>query len=214
MSKIADELLRLRHDSSHSSRDRSAPPGFGLDGELVARFVSGGLDQQGKATLADEVARVLPFHYALSNTPTEELAQVVAYLGGQRKLMGWLDRYPGLPRLAARLYVLMGLLDRYSADPAVVTALRESRERTPCPPGLEGCLVPDTDAETLAGVAYKIEELFGDGERKKAVDLALATLAWLQEAAPRAERLDAGLGDMDEVLGHAKRDIQEAAAEG
>ncbi|MET7289269.1 hypothetical protein [Streptomyces sp. NPDC005573] len=213
ISKIADELLRLRHDASRSSRDRTAPPGFGLDGDLVARFVSGRLDAEGKAALADEVARVLPFHYVLPNTTAEELAQVVAYLDGEPKLIAWLDRYPGLPRLGARLYVLMGLLDGYSENPAVVTALRESRERTPVPPGLAGALVPGTGDETLAGLAYRIEDLFGDGERKKAVDLALATVAWLRSVAPRAEELDKELGDMDEVLGHAGRDIEEADAE-
>ncbi|MGN0119837.1 MAG: hypothetical protein ACI39M_20405 [Streptomyces albidoflavus] len=43
--------------------------------------------------------------------------------------MTWLDRFPGLPRLTARLYVLMGLLDRYGEESAVIDALRESRAK-------------------------------------------------------------------------------------
>ncbi|TKA11180.1 iron-containing alcohol dehydrogenase [Actinacidiphila oryziradicis] len=47
----------------------------------------------------------------------------------------------------------------YSAKPAVVTALRELRERTPYPQGLEDYLVPATDDETLVSLAFKIESL-------------------------------------------------------
>jgi hypothetical protein len=52
------------------------------------------------------------------------------------------------------------------------------------------------------------------GRQKEAVDLAESTVAWLQQAAPRAERLDPGLGDLGEVLDdHAHQDIRSAAAE-
>ncbi|MCW2870022.1 hypothetical protein [Actinacidiphila oryziradicis] len=87
------------------------------------------------------------------------MSQIIDHLGNQRALLAWLDRHPGRPRLVARLYVLIGLLDLYSAKPAVVTALRELRERTPYPPGLEDYLVPATDDETLASLAFKIESL-------------------------------------------------------
>ncbi|MEU6367988.1 hypothetical protein ABZ876_20145 [Streptomyces sp. NPDC046931] len=214
LSKIVDELLRLRRDASRTSQDRSAPSSFELDPALVGRFVAGTLDSQGEAALADQVARLLPFHWVLSNKPTEAMTQVIDHLGGQGELMTWLDRHPGLPRLVARLYVLMGLLDRYSGNPAVVTALRESRERTPYPPGLEDFLVPETDDETLGSLAFKIEELLGDGRREEATALALATADWLRRVAPRAGELDPEVGDMGELMDHMHRDIQGAAGPG
>ncbi|GAA3776999.1 hypothetical protein [Streptomyces chiangmaiensis] len=211
LSRIADELLRLRHDSSHSSQDRTAPPGFGLDRVLVSDFVAGSLDPQREAELADQVARLVPFHWGLPNTLASAMSELIEHLGGQSRLMVWLDRYPGLPRLVARLYVLLGLLDGFSENTAVVGALREFRERTPYPPGLKGCLVPETDDETLAGIAFKIEELLGDGRRKEAVELSLATAAWLQKVAPRAEELDPSVGDMGELMEHVRHDIQAEA---
>ncbi|MEU6097252.1 hypothetical protein [Streptomyces sp. NPDC047079] len=211
LNKITDELLRLRHDLSRTSRERSVPSGFTLDPVLVSDFVAGTLDARGEAALAGQVARLMPVHWALPNKLTETMTQVVDHLGGQRELMAWLDRHPGLPRLTARLYVFMGLLDRFSANPAVVTALRESRERTPYPRGLHDYLVPETDDETLGSLAYKIEELLGDGRRDDATELALATAEWLRETAPRAEELDPEVGDMGELMGHIHRDIQAAA---
>ncbi|MER6978384.1 hypothetical protein [Streptomyces carpinensis] len=212
LTKIVDELLRLRRDASGTSRHRSKPEGFGLDGALVGGFVAGTLDPRGEARLADQVARLLPFHWVLPNTLTEEMTQVIDHLGGQRHLMAWLDRHAGLPRLVARLYVFMGLLDQFSEEAAVVTALRESREQTPYPAGLEEYLVPETDDETLAGLAFKIEELLGDGLEQKAVELALSTAAWLHEAAPRAAQLDPEVGDLGELMEHTREDIQASAA--
>ncbi|WP_189186821.1 hypothetical protein [Streptomyces albiflavescens] len=213
LSRIVSELLRLRHDSSRTSQDRSAPAGFGLDPALVSDFVAGTLDPQGEAALADQVARLLPFHWVLPNKTTESVTQVIDHLGGQRELMAWLDRHAGLPRLVARMYVLEGLLDQFSEERAVVTALRESREQTPYPPGLRGYLVPETDDETLGSIAFKIEELLGDGRKDEAVELALATVAWLRQVAPRAEQLDSKVGDMGELMDHVRQDIQAAAAE-
>ncbi|WP_306192012.1 MULTISPECIES: hypothetical protein [unclassified Streptomyces] len=212
LSKIVDELLRLRHDASGTSRDRSKPDGFSLDHELVSGFVAGTLEPRGEAELADQVARLLPFHWVLPTTLTEEMTRVIDRLGGQRQLMAWLDRHPGLPRLVARLYVLMGLLDQYSEESAVVTALRESREETPFPAGLEEYLVPETDDETLAGLSFKIEELLGDGLEKKAVELALSTTAWVDDVAPRVEQLDPEVGDLAELMEHTREDIQASAA--
>ncbi|MEW2466496.1 hypothetical protein AB0919_15940 [Streptomyces sp. NPDC046994] len=211
LSRIADEVLRLRHDSSHSSTDRTAPPGFGLDRVLVSDFIAGSTDRQDESELADQVARLVPFHWVLPNTLASAMSELIEHLGGQTQLMTWLDRYPGLPRLVARLYVLMGLLDQFSENTAVVTALRESRQRTPYPAGLRDSLVPETDDETLAGISFKIEELLGDGRRKEAVELALATAAWLQKAAPRAEELDPAVGDLDELMGHVREDIRTEA---
>ncbi|UYM25862.1 hypothetical protein NQP46_31635 [Streptomyces albus] len=141
------------------------------------------------------------------------MTQVTDHLGGHRQLVTWLDRFPGLPRLTARLYVLMGLLDRYSEDRPVIDALRESRARTPVPPGLQGHVVPDTGPDTLAGLSYEVEELLGDGEPRKAVDLARATAEWLREVAPRAGELDHRYADLGEVMEHSEKDIEEAAAE-
>ncbi|MFD1276888.1 hypothetical protein ACFQ51_49195 [Streptomyces kaempferi] len=150
LSKIGDELLRLRHGLSHTSEHRTPPAGFGIDRSLVSGFVAGELSQQDEAELARQMAGLLPFHWSQPNSYASITSQVTDHLGGQRELMTWLDRFPGVPRLVARLYVLMGLLDQYSENAAVVTALRELRERTPYPAGLKGYLVPETDDETLA----------------------------------------------------------------
>ncbi|MEU3247351.1 MULTISPECIES: hypothetical protein [unclassified Streptomyces] len=213
LSKIGDELLRLRHGLSGTSEHRTPPTGFGVDRSLVSGFVEGALSPQDEAELAGQMAGLMPFHWSQPNSFASIMSQVTDHLGGQRELMAWLDRFPGRPRLVARLYVLMGLLDRYSESTAVVTALREHREETPYPAGLKGYLVPETDDETLAGIAFRIEELLGDGDKDKAVDLALATTDCLRRIAPRAEELDPGIGDLGEVMEHSGQDIREAAAE-
>ncbi|MFJ7902701.1 hypothetical protein ACIQ6V_19785 [Streptomyces sp. NPDC096198] len=213
LSRIEDELLRLRHDVGRSARDRSGPVGFGIDGALVSGLTDGTLTPQQERELAGQVARLLPYHWAQSNSSAEAMSQVTDFLGGQRELAVWLDRFPGFPRLAARLYVFMGLLDRLSETSAVVTALREDRERTPYPPGLRGYLVPETDDETVAGISFRIEEHLSDGETDKAVDLALAMADWLRRAAPRAQEIDPGLHDLGELMDHSHQDLQDAAAE-
>ena len=159
LSKIGTQLLRLRHDSTQSSQDRAAPADYGLDHRKVAEFAAGTLDAEGEAALAHQVARLLPFHWTWPNQVAEEMSQIMDHVGDQRELMAWLDRHPGLPRLVARLYVFMGLLDRYSALPAVVTAMREYRERTPYPPGLEPYLVPATDDEPIESqLGFNLDE--------------------------------------------------------
>ncbi|GHB61753.1 hypothetical protein GCM10010377_60930 [Streptomyces viridiviolaceus] len=211
LSRITRELLHPRHGASRSSRGRSTPAGFGLDRALVSDFVAGTPTPQREAELADQVARLLPFHWVLPNTLAAGMSEIIDHLGGQHGLVTWLDRHPGLPRLVARLYVVMGLLDRYSEEPAVVTALRESRERTPYPPGLKGCLLPETDDETLAGIAFEIEELLGDGHGEQAAELAEAAATWLQQAAPRAEELNPEVGELGELMNHMRHDIRTAA---
>ncbi|MER5407624.1 hypothetical protein [Streptomyces sp. NPDC002769] len=213
LSKIGDELLRLRHGLSHTSEHRSPPAGFGVDRSLVSGFVAGELSQQEEAELARQTAMLMPFHWSQPNSYASIMSQITDHLGGQRGLVTWLDSFPGLPRLVARLYVLMGILDRYSENAAVVTALRELRERTPYPAGLKGYLVPETDDDTLAGIAFRIEELLGDEEKDGAVDLALATTTCLRQIAPRAEEMDPEVGDLGEVMDHSRQDIQDAAAE-
>ncbi|MFE3031662.1 hypothetical protein ACFXKY_08425 [Streptomyces canus] len=213
LSKIGTQLLRLRHDSSQSSQDREAPADHGLDHRQVAEFLAGTLDAEGEAALAHQVARLLPFHWTLPTRVAQAMSQITDHFGDQRELMAWLDRHPGLPRLVARLYVFMGLLDRYSAVPAVVTAMREYRERTPYPPGLEPYLVPATDDDTLAGIAFKIEKLLGEDQPREAAELALATAAWLEQIAPRVRELSPEIGDLDELMGQARQDIRAAAAD-
>ncbi|MGW0086979.1 hypothetical protein [Streptomyces sp. NPDC003393] len=212
LSKIVDEFQRLRHDASKTPRDRSKPAGFDVDQKLVGGFVAGTLDPRGEADLAEQVAHLLPLHAFLPTPFTEELTRVIDHLGGQRGLMTWLDRHPGRPRLVARLYVLMRLLDQYSEESAVVTALRESRAETPYPAGLREYLVPDTGDETLADLSSKIEELLGDDLEDKAVELALATTAWVHDIAPRAERLDPKVGDLAELMEHTREDIRACTA--
>ncbi|GHE98797.1 hypothetical protein E5082_32210 [Streptomyces griseoluteus] len=213
LSKIGTQLLRLRHDTSQSSQDRTAPADYGLDQRQVDEFVAGTLDAEGEAALAHQVARLLPFHWTWPNRVAEAMSQIMNHFDDQRELMAWLDRHPGLPRLVARLYVFMGLLDSYSAMPAVVTAMREYRERTPYPPGLQPYLVPATDDDTLSSIAFKVEKLLGEERTQEAVELALATAAWLQQIAPRARELTPEVGDLDELMGHARQDIQAAAAD-
>ncbi|MCF2127929.1 hypothetical protein L1I79_16005 [Strepomyces sp. STD 3.1] len=212
--KIGDELLRIRRDASRAVEGGSAPAGFGVDQELITAFGAGTLSPAGQRELAQQVARELPAHWSEPNKLAEAMSRFIDDLGGQRKLIAWLDEYPGLPRLVARLYVLMGLLDQYSENPAVVAALREYREREPYPAGLKGYLLPQTNDETLAGLSFTVEELLSDGQQGKAVDLALATTDCLQRVAPRAEELDPALDDLGEVMDHTHQDLQEAAAEG
>ncbi|WP_432092936.1 hypothetical protein [Streptomyces sp. bgisy100] len=205
---VGARLFRKRRDaSSHGSRKRSGPDETVLDIALVDAFIAGTLDPQGEATLAQQVAGLMPFHWDLPNKIAEALARLTDHLDGPRALLAWLDRHPGRPRLAARLYVLVELLDQYSARPAVVTAVREVREQTPYPPGLEHHLVPPTDDETLAGLGSAIESLLGDDRPEDAVALARATVAMVQQAAPRAAELDHEVRDLGELMEHVEQDI-------
>jgi hypothetical protein len=114
----------------------------------------------------------------------------------------------------ARTFRLVGLLDQISGSRAVVTALRELRERTPYPPGLEGYLVPDTDSGTLASLAQQIEGLLGDDRPDDAVALSLATIDALRELLPRAVELDPELRGLEEQLGQLRREIEESREAG
>jgi hypothetical protein len=60
---------------------------FRLDRELVEAFEEGRLDQEGEAVLADQVARILPFHSVLPNPLAASLARVSQHLGGQQALL-------------------------------------------------------------------------------------------------------------------------------
>jgi hypothetical protein len=187
---------------------------FRLDPELVDAVVSGEADGQAVERLADQVATVLPWHATLPPDIAGHVTRLVRHLGGDDALLKWLDEHPGRPRVAARLYQLVGLLDGISGSSAVITALRELRERTPYPPGLEGYLVPDTDSATLASLAQQIEALLGDDRPDDAVALSLATIAALRDVVPRAVELDPGLHGLDELVDQVRRGIEEARGPG
>ncbi|MDF3300254.1 hypothetical protein [Streptomyces tropicalis] len=214
LSRIENELLRLRRHLSSATEHPQVPAGFAVNRALVSGLVAGDLSEPQEAELAGEVARALPFHWSQFNTEAEVMSELTDHLGGRQELVSWLDRFPGAPRLVARLYVLMGLLDRFSEEAPVVTALREFREGTPYPAGLQGYLLPETDDGTLAELAFRIERLLGDGERERAVALALSTAECLERVAPRAAEIDPGAaGDLGELMEHSRKDIQEAVSE-
>jgi hypothetical protein len=168
---------------------------FRLDRQLVDAFEAGRLDQEGEAVLADQVARILPFHSVLPNPLAASLARISQHLGGEQGLLSWLDRYPGIPRLTARLYRVMALLDQLSAHPVIVDALREFREKTPYPPGLVKYMPPDTSHETLSSVSFAIESLLADDRPEEARRVADAAVELLHTLAARAAEIDAQGGD-------------------
>ena len=191
------------------------PPGppvsvFRLDPELLDPVLAGVADRRTSAALAEQVATVLPWHTTVPPELAGQLTRLIDHLGGDDALLRWLDEYPGRPRLVARAYRLVGLLDQISAAEPVLTALREFRERTRYPPGLEGILPPDTDSGTLASVAQQIEGLLADDRPDDAASAALATIAMLREVAPRAAELDPRHGALDLMLDQLRREIEAA----
>jgi hypothetical protein len=178
--------------------------------ELVDGFIDGSLDPSEDAALADEVARLMPFHTDLPNPVVAALSRLTTKLGGTAGLWAWLDRHPGRPRIVSRLYSFVALLDRISAEPAVVTALKEFRERTPYPPGLEGFLVPVTTEETLASLAQDIELLLAKDRLEEAVALALATADVLAEIAPRVAELNPELAGLGAEIHTARQFVADA----
>jgi hypothetical protein len=156
------------------------------------------------------VAAVLPWHATLPPEIAGHLTRLVRYLGGDEALLRWLDEHPGRPRLVARTYRLVGLLDGISASPPVVTALREFRGRTQYPAGLEPYLPPDTDSATLASLGQQIEGLLGEGRVDDAVAASRATIAMLREVSPSAVELDPELRGLQDLLEHLRHGIEEA----
>jgi hypothetical protein len=160
-----------------------------LDRKLVDGFTSGKLDHSGEAALAEQVARLLPTHWMLPNSAASALSKLTKHLGGPPALEAWLDGHPGHPRLVARAYRLIGLLDRLSGRRAVVAALAELRAEAGDPPGLQGYLMPATTDETLASLAEQIESILADRPVEDVLRLALATVDLLQRLAPRVPEL-------------------------
>ena len=169
---------------------------FDLDPDLVAAFRAGRLDDEELARLADQVSRVLPFRAELPNPLAASLVRVAERVGGDEALLRWLDGFPGRPRLTARLFWVIDVLDRYSAADGVLEALGELRARDPFPHGLEGHLVPDTASYTLASLGQEIQELLGRDRLEDAGNLALRALALLSDIAPRAAELDWQAADL------------------
>ncbi|MDT7613444.1 MAG: hypothetical protein QOF00_891 [Pseudonocardiales bacterium] len=165
---------------------------FQIDPERITAFVEDRMDDSAQAELADDVARLLPFHDELPHPLVADLTRLRKHLGGDEALLAWLDRWPGRPRLTARLYRVIALLDLHSGSAAVVQALSELRERDPYPHGLAGHLVPDTTTYTLASLSQEIEELLGDDRPEEARALAVQSLMLLADIAPRAAELDPG----------------------
>jgi hypothetical protein len=163
---------------------------FRFDPELVTAFTENRLDDAGDAELAEQVARLLPFHAQLPHPIVARLLQLTGVLGGDEALLDWLNRHPGRPRVTARQYPLITLLDTYSANPGVIRALGELRAHDPYPHHLAGHLPPESTDHTLASLGQQIELLLADDRSDDAVRLSLRSLALLADIAPRAADLD------------------------
>ncbi|WP_290059081.1 hypothetical protein [Amycolatopsis solani] len=196
-----------------TDHEQPVKPGFVLDTKLVKKFVAGELDEAGQAELAGQVALIAVFHAELPTALAAQLTRIVRHLGGDAELVRWLDRFPGRPRIVARMFALIDLLDTVSAEPAVVTALAELRAGTRYPPGLAGYLSPDTDDETLAGLAWHIERLAADDRMADAVRLARNSVALVQRIAARARELKPDLPDLAGLAAEAGKAVDDAADE-
>jgi hypothetical protein len=178
--------------------------------ELVTAFVENQLDDAGRAELANQIARLFPFHSLLPNPIAASLGKVNKSIGGDEALLRWLDDHPGRPRVTARLFRVIALLDRYSANSGVVQALQELRAHDPYPHDLTGYLLPDTTPRTLASLSQQIESLLAKDQLDEAGCLALRSLALLREIAHRAAELDqhaTGLGAEVEILQEQVRPV-------
>jgi hypothetical protein len=182
-----------------------------LDRKLVDAFTSGKLDHSGEAALAGQVAHLLPMHWMLPNSAIAALSKLTKHLGGPAALEAWLDGHPGRPRLVARTYRLIGLLDRLSGRRAVVTTLAEMRAADGDPPGLRGYLMPATTAETLASLAQQIESILAEHPAEDALRLAQATVDLLQRLAPRVREMDPDLSGLDGELAEIRRGLAETS---
>ncbi|MCW2503550.1 MAG: hypothetical protein JWO79_1834 [Actinomycetia bacterium] len=182
------------------------------DPAVLASFEAGTLDREHEAALAREVARLLPHHWRLPHPMAADLTRLIRHLGGERQLLDWLGQHAGAPRITARIYELVDLLDQVSADQAVVAALAELRARSPDPPELTGIIPPDTDIGTLASIATEIELLLGDEQTGKAVQTGLAAADLLERLAPRAAELGPQAGNLAELARRARQRLAEASA--
>ncbi len=180
---------------------------FRLDRAPIDALVAGTLDRVGEAALADQVARVLPFHWMLPNSTAQALSRIRHHFGGEPGLLDWLDRHPGRPRLVARVSALIGLLDEVSGQPAVLDALRALRAQAGDPPELTGYLVADTDSKTLPSLGTRVESLLGE-DLDEAARVAIATVTMLLQATSAAD--DSAARDLRDRLGRLRQRIIDA----
>lgn len=183
---------------------------YRLDRKLIEALEAGTLDAEGEGELAEQVARIMPYHWTLPNPYAAALSRLTDHLGGEEGLLAWLEAHPDRPRLVARLYGLIGLLDAVSMEPAVVTALSEVRARDPFPFGIQGHLTAETTGETLANLSLQIEELLAETQDADAVQLATAVTSLLELAGPRVGELDPKLADLGERAVELRREILNA----
>jgi erythromycin esterase-like protein/predicted phosphoribosyltransferase len=183
---------------------------FWLEPTLVRQFVTGKLDtSERQARLADQVARLMPLHAELPGPLVSRLTQLIDHLGGEQPVVAWLDRFPGQPRKVARLLRFVQLLDRFHAEPAVVTALIELRRRTSFPLDLRRYLAQDINTVTLATIGWHVESLLAQDEPDEALRLALATAEVLKQVAPRVAQIDPAVADLDEHIQRARQSLLE-----
>jgi hypothetical protein len=197
---------------THDPSSTGTATEFRLDHELVEAFRTDTLTPQDEGVLAEQVTRLLPYHATLPDQLAGDLSRVTAGLGGEHELLNWLAQYPGRPRLIAHLYRLIGLLDWYSADPAVISALREVRTN-PLPPIVGAHLAPDTDSATLAGLAWAIETAVAQNQLNKATRLAMDTASVFEQTVRRANQADQSFGDLVEEVARLRDAIAEAHRE-
>ncbi|MET8576816.1 hypothetical protein [Streptomyces sp. NPDC005012] len=212
LSRLTGRLRDRRRSGARTAHGDTGPDAFGLDEDKVEGFTAGTLGPEDEARLAEEVAALLPLRWSLSPRAEERLSQVNDRVGGDRRLLEWLDGHPGLPRLTARLLVLAENLDHFGENTAVVDAVRARRGRSPLPEELRGVLPPGTDEETLPDIAQRVEELLGERRPQDAARLALATTDWLRGVARDAAPDSPEVTGMSELMAHLHTDIAQASA--
>ena len=100
------------------------------------------------------------------------------------------------------------MLDEYSADPAVVSALREIRtEHEPIPPIVGEHLTPDLGDASLA---WAIEAVAGDDRPNTATRLAIGAAELLERIALRARHADPAFGALVDEVARLRTGIVEA----
>jgi hypothetical protein len=190
-------MTEISHDVHTFPTQR---PPFWLDDELVDALVEGRIDGADEERLARLVAPLVPAHRSLPNHTVGAIGRVTHHLGGASGVLTWLDRFPGEPRVVARLVRLGDVLEALSDDPAVLHALARVRESTLYPPGLAGHIVEATDETVLASLAHDIEHLAGEGRLAEAVDVGVGAVGLLEQVLPLAAQRDPALATVAQTL--------------
>jgi hypothetical protein len=181
---------------------------FHLDPGLVDAFLSGDLDEDRENALAYEVAYVLPWHWMLPNPTVATLSTLVGRLGGEPALLAWLARHPGVPRLVAAGYALIGLLDELSDKPAVVAALWRLRQRGDLPSPLETYMPAETGADTLASLAGQLESLLANERFSDAIQVVRAATDVLPKVVTNAAQHEPRLGSANGRLERIRQSVE------